>query len=260
MNQSQEQLKEIIAVVLSYARFDFTQKARIFGDCDLMDSLASGINMLGEEMHASTLSLREKELMLKEIHHRVKNNLQIISSLLRLQSEFSNDPEVVEKFEECQARIGSMAILHEKLYASKNLKHIELSDYIESVGRNIVDSSAHVDDINYHFQAAPLSYYFDLDHLLPVGLIFNELLSNSIKHGFKNHTAPKLSVKILEDGEHIELSVQDNGTSVEKIEQLFESNSLGLQLVESLTEQIDGSIAYQNTNGLLATLRFSKYA
>lgn len=259
MMQSENQIKEIIEVVLSYARFDFSQKATILGESDLIDSLASGINMLGEEMHASTLSLKEKELMLKEIHHRVKNNLQIVSSLLRLQAEFCNNPEMVDKFEECQSRVRSMAILHEKLYASKNLKHVELNDYIETVGTNIIESNSNSARIDYHFEPALKQFHFDLDRLLPVGLVFNELLSNAMKHGLKNSDSPQLQVKLREGADTIELCVQDNGPGVSDIQDLFATNSLGLQLVESLTEQIDGKIEYCNKNGLEATLRFSKY-
>lgn len=260
MTQSEEQIKEIIAVVLSYARFDFSQKANILGESDLIDSLASGINMLGEEMHASTLSLKEKELMLKEIHHRVKNNLQIVSSLLRLQAEFCTNPEMHDKLEECQSRIRSMAILHEKLYASKNLKHVELNDYIASVGKNILESNSKAAKIEYRFEPASLPFYFDLDRLLPVGLVFNELLSNAIKHGLQHNLSPQLTVKLTDGSDFIELSIRDNGPGVSEIKELFAKNSLGLQLVESLAEQIDGKVSYTNKAGLEAVLRFSKYA
>lgn len=258
MSSSEPQLKEMIGVVLAYARLDFTQKANLVGESDLMDSLASGINMLGEELQASTLSLQEKEIMLKEIHHRVKNNLQIISSLLRLQSQFSTEPFIIEKFEECQSRIRSMAILHEKLYSSNNLKHVELNDYIDTVGKNIIDSN-NAYAVRFEFFPADSNFYFDMDHLLPVGLIINELISNALKHGLVSISDPKIALTVSSDDDFISIAVHDNGIGMNSNIDLNQSSTLGLQLVKSLTEQIDGKIEFVHQNGLKVILHFPKH-
>jgi two-component sensor histidine kinase len=119
---------EILEVILSFARLDFTRKVPISDDDDVMDGIGAGVNMLGEELKHSAWSLKEKEHLLKEIHHRVKNNLQIVSSLLNLQSDSITDEKYLGLIKESHNRIMSMALVHEMLYKSKDLSKIELKE------------------------------------------------------------------------------------------------------------------------------------
>src|ERR1043165_914849 len=124
---------EILEVILAYARQNFDRKVSIKSEDSVLDGIGAGVNMLGEELKHSTISLREKEQLIKEIHHRVKNNMQIISSLLSLQTEKSDDEKFNALLRESRNRINSMALVHEMLYKSEDLSKIELREYIETL-------------------------------------------------------------------------------------------------------------------------------
>jgi len=128
---NKKRLDQVLKVVMNLAQLNYNKKAVITNKSDHIDALALGINMLGEELQSSTISLHEKEILLKEVHHRVKNNLQIISSLLNLQAKGIEDPYSLDKFEDTQKRIRSMALVHEKLYESKEVSKINFSEYIK---------------------------------------------------------------------------------------------------------------------------------
>ena len=250
-----DQIAEIRDVVLSYASMDFSKRAKINGDSDVIDSLSAGVNMLGEELLASSVSLHEKEVLLKEIHHRVKNNLQIISSILNLQAEFSDNPVIKSQFAECQARIKSMALLHEKLYNSEDLKRIELNDYIKAISQNLMDSLAS-QNIEFEFKCSAVDYYANIDQLLPIGLILSELVSNSLKHAFSGDTDGRIKVELSCSDDKIKIMVADNGVGISDIDLDNMNHTLGLQLVQSLSEQIDGALRFDNSNGTTVSVEF----
>jgi PAS domain S-box-containing protein len=207
-------------------------------------------------------SILEKEALLKEIHHRVKNNLQIISSLLNLQSSMVKDEKVVEIFRESQNRVRSMALIHEKLYRSDNLARIKFDEYINELGsfllRAYQDSAS---DIQLEINAERID--FDLDTAIPCSLIINELISNSLKHGFPADLAPpadcnrKIYVELVKPSENTaRLMVKDNGIGYPSEADFHQSGSLGLQLVKSLTAQLDGEIWFASRDGAQTEIVF----
>lgn len=203
-------------------------------------------------------SLKEKEVLLKEVHHRVKNNLQIISSILNLQTSFSNDPKVNEILKESQNRVKSMAYLHESLYQNKNFTFINFSDYLINLSKNLVHSyyfSAGTVDLSLNVDKVDLN----LDQAIPCGLIVNELLTNAVKYAFPDATkSSRISVTVTEDKGEVEIIVADNGIGLPKNFDVNKTNTLGLQLVSTLTEQLDGELRVKNDNGAKFIINFKK--
>ena len=190
-------------------------------------------------------SLKEKEALLKEIHHRVKNNMQIISSLLSLQSRYIKDKESFGVFKESQNRVKSMAMIHERLYNSKGLSKIDFREYVENlvydlfysygINQNFIKIEIDTDDIS-----------LNVDTAIPCGLILNELVTNSIKYAFPGeeckHKECKIYIKLHRNSENFLLIVGDNGTGLPEDVDLEHTETLGLRLVRSLVDQIDGTI------------------
>ena len=204
-------------------------------------------------------SLDEKDILLGEIHHRVKNNLQIISSLLRLQSNHTSNTESKEIFSECSQRIESMALLYEKIYGSINLSEIELEEYFADlvsgllVAYGIKNKSISI-AINTH------SISLDIDSIVPCSLIMQELISNSLKHAFPNGSKGKIDVslrRINSKRDSVELKVADNGIGLSAGWDLYRTETLGLQLVKRLSEgQLKGSISVDKKEGAGFTIVF----
>jgi two-component sensor histidine kinase len=194
-------------------------------------------------------SLREKEVLLQEIHHRVKNNLQIISSLLNLQSGYVQDPQAREIFQDSQHRIRSMALIHEKLYQSENLARVDFAEYIHSLATHLFRSyRANAQAITLKVQADDVS--LDIDTAIPCGLILNELLSNALKHAFPDGRAGEIRVALDADREHrLTLKVSDNGVGFPSDQDFRNTASLGLQLVNTLVDQLDGTIKLDRRGG-----------
>ncbi len=188
-------------------------------------------------------SLKEKEVLLKEIHHRVKNNLQIICSLLDLQAEYLTDPQALEVFQESQNRIQSMALIHEKLYQSEDLATINFADYIHELITNLWYSyEVYLDAVELKTDIEPV--VLDIDTAIPCGLIVNELVSNSLKYAFPFGHRGELSIELhsVSENEFI-LIVSDTGIGLPKDLDFQNTKSLGLQLVNSLTQQLNGTIS-----------------
>ncbi len=202
------------------------------------------------------VSLREKEVLLREIHHRVKNNMQIISSLLRLQSRLVSDPNMVEMFKESQNRIRSMALIHEKLYQTEDLTRINFAQYVRSltvhlfhtykVNPNIVRMNTDVEDV-----------FLDINRAIPCGLIINELVSNSLKHAFPSNKKGEVCIKLLSSGQNkTKLTVRDNGIGLPKKIDFQKPETLGLQLVSDLVKQIEGTMRLVRTKGTAFHISF----
>ena len=203
-------------------------------------------------------SLKEKEILLKEIHHRVKNNLQVISSLLNLQSEGTKDKETTEMFRDCQNRIRSMAFIHESLYQSKDLARVNYAEYIQKLTNYLFHSY----DINRNVIQLSLSIQnvlMDVDKAIPCGLIINELISNSLKHAFPSGRAGEISIDFKQTNDVFTLMVSDNGIGLTGDINFRETESLGLQLVNTLVEQLDGSISLEGKSGTAFRIQFGGF-
>jgi PAS domain S-box-containing protein len=200
--------------------------------------------------------LREKEVLLKEIHHRVKNNLQIISSLLSLQSEGSGGEEsVAKKFRDSQDRIRSMALIHEKLYRSKDLSHIDFAEYVGSLTAYLYRTYATGGNVSLALDIRDV--WLDIDVAIPCGLIINELTSNAFKYAFPDQRPGTISISLMRSDDRYVLKVGDDGQGLPPGLDFRNTLSLGLMLVSSLVEQLDGTIALDCVAGTCFTITFS---
>ncbi len=200
-------------------------------------------------------SLEEKNILLKEIHHRVKNNLQIIVSLFNLQSAYIHDKESYKVIREGQDRIRSMALIHDRFYQSDGTSRIDFDDYIKRLCDTIFQSQgADKNKIGLLIDADKIS--LDIDTAVPCGLIINELVSNAIKHAFTDRNGEiKVTFKMNESGKHV-LTIADNGAGLPANFDIASADTLGFQLVNVLTEQIDGKISVNQTNGFEIKIEF----
>ncbi len=202
-------------------------------------------------------SLKEKEVLLKEVHHRVKNNLQVISSILNLQSSYVKDKKTLNILRESQNRIKSMAFIHESLYQTNDFSKINFSEYITSLSKNLVHSYGAYDNlIDLNLSVGNVS--LNLDISIPCGLIINELVSNSLKYAFVNNEKGAINIELFEKNGDVHLIVQDNGLGLPKEINYKNTDSLGLQLVMTLVEQISGTIKLDNKKGAKYTIIFKK--
>ena len=159
------------------------------------EALKAEISQRKKAQENLTISLNEKELLIKEVHHRVKNNLQIVSSMLELQSTYMKDKQAIMAFREGQNRVSTMALIHEKLYRSGDLARIKFTDYIEELTSNIFASyGVNSDKIGLKINVGDVS--FDVNTAIPCGLIINELVSNSIKHAFPDGRTGEINIKL----------------------------------------------------------------
>jgi PAS domain S-box-containing protein len=202
-------------------------------------------------------SLREKEVLLREVHHRVKNNMQVISSLLNLQSGQIDECHIRELFQESQHRIQTMALIHDTLYASGDLANINLMTFTSTVTSYLTNSYAIADNhITLHIQADEVIVLPDT--AVPYGLILNELVSNALRHAFPDGRHGQINVLLRHDSpSQASLTVQDNGCGFPPDIDFRATDSLGLQLVNALTEQLGGTIALERHDGTAFTLTFN---
>ncbi|MCD6068865.1 MAG: signal transduction histidine kinase [Bacteroidetes bacterium] len=227
----------LISLILFVAYRNSTKKQR---ELEIKNEEISTKNTVIEH------SLHEKEALIKEVHHRVKNNLQIISSLLRLQSSKQGDEHVQNMFDDSVKRIQSMALVHELLYKNKNLVSIPIHTYIQNLaeGLSVSYGLSNQISITVHSDAVQL----DIDTTIPLGLIINELVTNSIKHAFDEKGGRVDVLFILKDGKH-KLIVRDNGKGLPANFATLKETSLGMELVEALSEQIGACYTYSSENG-----------
>ncbi len=240
-------------------------KGEIIGAIETLEDVTEQKNAEDEIIK----SLDEKEVLLREIHHRVKNNLQIISSLINLQSNKVDDPLIFDSFKEIQNRVRSIALIHEKLYQSKDLSKINFAEYIPQLASDLyrsyeispfIDLEVYVDDI-----------LLDINKALPCGLIINELITNSIKHAFpeiKKYSGEisasnsnkikkgKINISFSNKGNMYELKVWDNGIGYPESLDIEKTETLGLRLVNSLKGQLNSQVELKNDHGANFTLKF----
>ena len=209
--------------------------------------------MAEKELLASDQQLRqsllEKELLLKEIHHRVKNNLQIVSSLLYLQEDYMKDPKGVEILRESQNRVKSMALIHEQLYGTADLAKIDFGRYVQGLAANLFDAYG-IDPARIRLNVRADDIALGVDMAVPCGLIVNEVVSNAIKHAFLpcDNGTIDIIIRRLDTG-LMEIVVADDGIGLAQPPADAEKKSLGLRLVDTLTTQLDGTLSIKTENG-----------
>ncbi|NRA13281.1 MAG: sensor histidine kinase [Crocinitomicaceae bacterium] len=187
-------------------------------------------------------SNKEKELLLKEIHHRVKNNLQIVTSLLNLQANSIDDQKTKSLFEVSLHRINSMALVHELLYQSKDFSQINYGSYLKQLVHPLIDSMhPEGSGVSLNIEADEIS--LNINTSIPLGLLINEIITNSLKHGFNVNQTGEIYLRLHDDGEsNFRLCIGDNGNGYDNDFNIEDADSLGLQLIHSLTEQLSGTI------------------
>jgi len=199
-------------------------------------------------------SLHDKDTLLKEIHHRVKNNLQLVSSLLEMQAKHIQDPKALNAFQECQNRVRSMALIHEKLYQSKSLARIDFAEYIRSL-TSLFIRTYHTSAQNVRLDLRLQPAFLNLETAIPFGLLLNEIIANCLEHAFPNQRAGVILVSFQQapDG-RLTLLVEDNGVGLPEDFDWEQSPSLGLRLVRILTDQIQGAIRFRRQPGTAFTI------
>ncbi|MEH2157934.1 PAS domain S-box protein [Nostoc sp.] len=203
-------------------------------------------------------ALAEKEVLLKEVHHRVKNNLQIVSSLLQLQSQTLKDPEVIKVLRESQNRIESISLIHKNLYTSANIGQIDVADYISNLAASLL--------ISYQICPGKIALETDIDSVslnvdqaIACGLVINELISNALKHAFPNQQVGTISIALRNIGNSIEMIIRDNGIGLPENLDWRNTDSLGLSLVYDLvTEQLEGNITLERNHGTGFKIQFTQ--
>ncbi|MDZ4682237.1 MAG: histidine kinase dimerization/phosphoacceptor domain -containing protein [Saprospiraceae bacterium] len=203
---------------------------------------------------------RDNELLLKEIHHRVKNNLEVVSSLLALQGAHIHDPEVLNAITESQNRVHSMGMIHQRLYQGENLAAIEMKDYFVHLGEGILDSFGAESRIQVECAMEELE--LDVDTAVPIGLIVNELLTNALKYAFPGERSGEIKISLRESADDtLHLEIADNGVG-KTTGETAKGTGFGTQLVQLLTRQLAGQISERTDHGTIVslTLRKSKAA
>ncbi|MFM2061747.1 MAG: hypothetical protein RLZZ507_1417 [Cyanobacteriota bacterium] len=201
-------------------------------------------------------ALAEKEVLLKEVHHRVKNNLQIVSSLLQLQAQTLKDPEIIRAIRESQNRIESISLIHKNLYTSPNIGQLDIVEYINNLSTGLLISYQIVPGtINLRTNIDSVS--LNVDEAIACGLVINELTSNAIKHAFPNNQKGEIHISLHNSNNNIEMTVQDNGIGLPDGLDWRNTNSLGLSLVYDLvTEQLEGNITVERNQGTSFHIQF----
>lgn len=201
-------------------------------------------------------SLVEKDLLLKEIHHRVKNNLFIVSSLLEAQVDYIDDLEVIKMLEDSQNRITSMALIHEQLHDSSNLFKIDFYQYITALVEYI-NNSYSIKEITFDLDVIETDLNIETAH--PCGLIVNELIANSLEHAFCDRDEGKIAIKFSQDqAGYYHLFIKDDGIGFPEDQNFYQSESLGLELVSTLVEQLEGTIEMKNCDGTEINIIFKE--
>ena len=200
--------------------------------------------------------LADKDVLMTEIHHRVKNNLQVISGLLELQSKAVNDEAAKDALMEGRDRVRSIALIHQNLYQFENLSSIELKRFVNDLCRQVESVYKKQNKIVMHVEVPVL--YLDIDSAVPLGLIMNELLTNSFKYAFNDAGGGEINIDIdtLADGKY-ELIYADNGPGLPADFDLTRTTTLGLRLINDLSRQIGGKVKYEHKNGASFIVNFT---
>ncbi|WP_425390169.1 tetratricopeptide repeat-containing sensor histidine kinase [Ekhidna sp.] len=202
-------------------------------------------------------SLNERDILLKEIHHRVKNNLQVISSLLNLQADSLESDAAKDAVKEGQQRVKSMALIHQKLYSADDVRGVDVQDYLENLSKELFKAfGVNEEKINWKVNTNGLK--LDIDTIIPLGLIINELITNSIKYAFEDDKNGLLEIQMKEEGENLNVVVADNGKGLDE-QALAHSNAFGWKMIQSLGRKLKANINVNAENGTRVNLVLSRY-
>lgn len=221
------------------------QDGKVLGIISLVDDITDR-KLAEDQLHKS---LEEKKVLLKEVHHRVKNNMAIISSFLSLQSMSIDDEYVRSLLQSSENRVRSMALIHEHLYKSENLKDINVQRYIDELVMTLLDSYGYgAADINTKIEI--IQCKLDIDVLIPFGMLINEIVSNALKHAYSNIESPELFIGLVKgEGDKLILAISDNGVGLPQESEINQKDSIGFMLINGLTKQIDGKMEIRRENG-----------
>lgn len=203
-------------------------------------------------------NLKEKELLLREIHHRVKNNLQVISSLLSLQSNYVKDDSALKALNLGKDRVKSMALIHQNLYQEGNLTGVKLKPYFEKLCKNLFDSYALTSD-NISLDLDIEDIDLEIDSVIPLGLVANELITNALKHAFSGKTEGKIGVSLRKKDDYLVFTVEDNGKGVSEEQLNGQQNSFGYQMIHAFKEKLDADLIFNADNGLKVEMVIRDY-
>lgn len=221
-----------------------------------ISALIFNISLVSESIGQENLikkMLKEKEILLAEVFHRVKNNMNIVTSLLNLKKEISDSQEVKNALEDCRNRVFSMALVHQNIFNNKSIVELDFKSYIENLTTEIKNSFGNDKPVDIRLDTELV--LLDLPSAIPCGLILNELITNSFKYASSDSKTLTIDIKLRNLNNLIELEIRDNGKGLP--DKWIRSNvSLGMELINSLTEQIDGVHSFKNDNGLVFNLKF----
>lgn len=202
-------------------------------------------------------ALNEKDTLLREIHHRVKNNLQVVSSLLALQSKYVLDDVALSALKEGQDRVQSMALIHQDLYENEDMTGVNTHIYLEQLVENLFDSY-NIDEENISYKIDVDEIILDIDTMIPLGLIINELVSNALKHGFKNNQMGEVFVSLKELRNKLYLEVSDDGVGVDNINEI-KNKSFGFELIQAFAKKLKADMKITSEKGLKIKMTLSNY-
>lgn len=198
-------------------------------------------------------NLKEKETLLREIHHRVKNNLQIVASLLSLQSRTISDPGILGALSDTQNWVKAMALVHERLYRSTSISRIDLADYVKYLALNLFRFySVSSQKIQWKIEAPHIEV--NINTAIPLGLVVNELITNAIKYGFPLDRRGELFIILQKNGQDLTLMIKDNGVGIPKNFDWQNAESMGMRLINNLVEQLDGTVSLNRSSGTAFTI------
>jgi two-component sensor histidine kinase len=238
-SENERRASAILNAIMSYARLDFSSKIPISDKNDTLDAISIGVNMLGEELQSNAFSLKEKDQIIREVHHRVKNNLQIIASIFNLQAENSNNADFKDLIFVGRNRIKSIALVHEMLYTSLNPRSVNIKEYVQTLVYHIHHSLSKPGakiTLHYDFQD---DHFLNTDQIISIGLVINEAVTNSIKYAFPDGNGT-ISISFSKALKKFKLEIEDNGIGFS--DQKTEGTGLGTQLISLLVMQIEGQL------------------
>ncbi|WP_319559455.1 histidine kinase dimerization/phosphoacceptor domain -containing protein [Marispirochaeta sp.] len=247
-------------IVRNYDINDYKEKIELT-EQKLIATMISSIRsfrdlcLIEQQRSALQNSLMEKEALLKEVHHRVKNNLQVISSLLSIQSMNTKDEESRKMCQVSRDRVRTMALIHEELYSSENFGRINFSDYIHTLAQELMALYEPPVPVSFNFSVQQVTLC--IDHAVPCGLIVNELITNALKFAFANSSRGSIYIDLKRRGDLVELFIGDDGSGLPDGFSLQDASTLGLQLISVLTSQIEARVEVTTAGGTGFRIIFS---